>query len=275
MDGESEAAVRERLRSGGQYPVSIVRSRGGEGSGRAGISELLTFSRISRTEMHVFTRQLATLIGAGTPLDSALAAIAGQIENQVLRKVVVELKEAVSEGASLSAALQGRPRLFSPMYINMVRAGEAFGSLELVLSRLADFGDRFDEVSGRFRAAMIYPAFMTIVGAGVLFILITFVVPDIMQVYARMEKALPLPTQLLIGLGSFLRSSWWLLLLVVFAAVITLKIYLTKPSGRRLRDHAALSHAGSWKSGEEKCPVSFFVNAAESFEQRGGYRRFA
>jgi len=241
MDAESEAAVRERLRSGNHYPVSIVLTQGDQGAGRARISSLLAYSRISRTEIHVFTRQLATLIGAGMPLDEALAAIAGQIENQTLKQVVVQLKEAVGEGASLSTALQERPQLFSSMYVNMVRAGEAFGSLDLVLSRLADFGDRFDEVRGRFRAAMIYPAFMTVVGAGVLFILITFVVPDIMQVYAKMEQALPLPTRLLIGLGAFFRGYWWLLLVLGIIGAVALKMFFSTTAGRKRRDRALLT----------------------------------
>jgi general secretion pathway protein F len=240
MDAESETAVRDRLRSDGQYPVSIARSPDGGHSGRK-IGDLVNFSRISRTEINVFTRQLATLTGAGMPLDSALSAIAGQIGNQAFKQVVIQLKEAVNEGVSLSSALQSQPQLFSSMYINMVRAGEAFGSLDLVLSRLADFGDRFDEINGRFRAAMIYPIFMTIIGTGVLFILITFVVPDIMQIYAGMEKALPLPTQLLIGLASFFRSSWWLLLVVLVGGIAALRMFVETASGKQVRDRLLLT----------------------------------
>lgn len=236
MDAESEAAVRDRLRHGGKYPVSISRTRATGQSGLFGLNKNFSFSRIRVSEVNVFTRQLATLIGAGLPLDSALKGIAEQAEKQAMKQVVSQLKEAVSEGESLSSALGTRPELFSAMYVNMVRAGEAFGSLDLVLSRLADFGDRFEAVRGRLRAAMIYPAFMTLVGAGVLFVLITFVIPDIMQMYARMEKALPLPTQLLIGVGNFLRNYWWLLLIIIVGTAAALKSVINGPAGKKRLD---------------------------------------
>ncbi len=240
MDAESEAAVRDRLRHGGKYPVSISRSQVGGRSGPFRVPRNLSFSRISISEINVFTRQLATLIGAGLPLDAALSSIAEQAEKQSMKQVVSQLKEGVSQGESLSAALEERPELFSTMYVNMVRAGEAFGSLDLVLSRLADFGDRFETVRGRLRAALIYPAFMTLVGAGVLFVLITFVIPDIMQVYARMDKALPLPTQVLIGLGTFFRHYWWLLLLSIGGLAVAVKISVSGPAGRKRLDRIML-----------------------------------
>ena len=240
MDAESEAAVRARLKSSGQYPVTINPS----GAVRPGISQKfgswLSLKRIRSAELNVFTRQLATLIGAGIPVDSALASIVDQIENPGLKRIVAELKESLNQGEPLSRALQAHPGLFSSMYVNMVRAGEAFGSLDLVLSSLADFGDRFEAVSSRLRAAMIYPAFMCLVGGGVLFVLITFVVPDIMQVYAKMEKALPLPTQLLISTGTVLKNYWWLLLLGIIACTVGINLAVAGPAGRKIRDRLLL-----------------------------------
>ena len=240
MDAESEAAVRARLKSSGQYPVAISLS----GSMRHGLSAKLgnwySLQKISSAELNVFTRQLATLIGAGIPVDSALSSIVDQIENPGLKRVVAQLKQSLSEGEPLSRALQNHPELFSTMYVNMVRAGEAFGSLDLVLASLADFGDRFEAVRSRLRAAMIYPAFMCLVGGGVLFVLITYVVPDIMQVYAKMEKALPLPTQLLIGCGTLIKNYWWLLLLGCIALGLGVKLALSGPAGRKIRDRLLL-----------------------------------
>ena len=240
MDAESEATVRARLKSSGQYPVAITLSS----TVRPGVSEKfgswLSLKRIRSAELNVFTRQLATLIGAGIPVDSALASIVDQIENPGLKRVVAELKESLNQGEPLSRALQAHPGLFSAMYVNMVRAGEAFGSLDLVLSSLADFGDRFEAVSSRLRAAMIYPAFMCLVGGGVLFVLITFVVPDIMQVYDKMEKALPLPTQLLISIGALLKHYWWLLLLGAIACGVGINLAVAGPAGRKIRDRLLL-----------------------------------
>jgi len=240
MDAESEAAVRTQLRSDEQYPVSIVTSGSGQQQIPGKISIFSIFKQIKPAEINVFTRQLATLIGAGIPLDSALASIIEQADNQSLKRVVAGLKESVIEGAPLSKAMQGQPGLFSNMYVNMVRAGEAFGSLDMVLARLADFGDRFEMVRSRLKSAMIYPAFMTLVGAGVLFILITLVIPDIMQVYTRMEKALPLPTQLLIGLAAFFRGYWWQLLSAIAGIIFLIKMAISKPAGKRIWDRLLL-----------------------------------
>jgi len=241
VDAESEAGVRSRLRSEGQYPVKVEPA--GVRQQRAapkGWNRLFVFERIKSNEINVFTRQLATLIGAGIPLDSALASIVEQTDNSVLKKIIAQIKESVGEGQPLSSGIQKHPRLFSNMYVNMVRAGEAFGSLDQVLSRLADFGEKFETVKAKIRSAMIYPAFMTVIGAGVLLILITFVVPDIMQVYDKMERALPLPTQILIALGSFLQNYWWALLLCLIGVGFIVKKMLEQPAGRRARDFLLL-----------------------------------
>ena len=240
MDAESETAVRARLKSSGQYPVAITESGAAHRSLSEKLGNWLSLKRISSTEVNVFTRQLATLIGAGIPVDSALASIVDQIDNPGLKRVVAQLREALSQGEPLSRALQAHPELFPAMYVNMVRAGEAFGSLDLVLSSLADFGDRYEAVRTRLRAAMIYPAFMAVVGVGVLFVLITFVVPDIMQIYAKMEKALPLPTRLLIGCGTLLQRYWWLLLLAAVTLGFGLKKATAGPAGRKIRDRLLL-----------------------------------
>ena len=240
MDAESEAAVRARLKSSGQYPVTISETGRGKRGITDSINRWLSRKRISFSELNGFTRQLATLIGAGIPVDAALSSIVDQIDNHGLKKTVAHLGESLSQGEPLSQALQAHPDLFSPMYVNMVRAGEAFGSLDLVLSSLADFGDRYEAVRSRLRTAMIYPSFMAVVGIGVLFVLITFVVPDIMQVYAKMQKALPLPTRMLIGAGTFLQSYWWLLLAGGVVLGFGLQRIMLTPAGRSIRDRLLL-----------------------------------
>lgn len=240
MDAESEAAVRARLRSDGQYPVSIVPSGATRGWGPAVLGRGFGSSRVKPSAINSFTRQLATLIGAGIPLDLALTSIVEQMDNPPLKRIVAQIKEALSQGEPLSRALTAHPQHFTAMYVNMVLAGEAFGSLDVVLSRLADFGDRYETMRAKLRAAMIYPTFMALVGASVLFVLITFVVPDILQVYAKMEKALPLPTQIMIGLSNLFRNYWWVLLFGAAAVVLLLKVIAEKPSGKHLRDRALL-----------------------------------
>jgi len=241
MDAESESAARARLRAAGKYPVSIRQSKTKSSvAGSANISRISLFERVSAAETNIITRQLATLLGAGIPLDSALSSIVEQTENPALKKVVAQLKESISEGEPLSQALRRYHRLFPNMYINMVRAGEASGGLDKVLNRLADFGEKQETLKARLRAALIYPIFMAVVGSGILFILVTYIVPNIVQVFDDMEKALPLPTIILINTSSFLRNYWWLLLLVIVVVIALGRFMIRQKAGRYVWDMVKL-----------------------------------
>jgi len=242
VDAESETAVRARLRGEGKYPVSIrlTKARTDQADG-SGLGRLHLFERVKPVEIHLFTRQLATLIGAGIPLDAALGSIVEQSENPALKRVTVQLKESVNEGEPLSRAMQRFNRLFPNMYINMVRAGEASGGLDRVLSRLADFSEKQEALKARLRAALIYPLFMAVIGAGILFILITYIVPNITRVFDEMGQVLPLPTVVLIGLSSFLRTSWWLLVLALLGTFFAARMLVRRKTGKSLWDMVKLN----------------------------------
>jgi len=237
MDAESESAVRNRLRSSDKYPVKIRQTKSkSEGIDKGSLAQVSIFDRIKPGEVHVMTRQLATLLGAGIPLDTALTSIIEQAENSSFKKVVAQLKESISEGETLSQSLGRYQRLFPNMYINMVRAGEASGSLDRVLSRLADFGEKQEALLARLKAALIYPAFMAIVGMGILFILVTYVVPNITQVFEEMEQALPLPTVVLISISSFLQQYWWAVLILIIGLFFIIKLAIRQKSGKQVWD---------------------------------------
>ena len=241
MDAESESAARGRLRSSGKYPVKIRQSRTKSNtSDSSGFARVSIFERVKAEEINIVTRQLATLLGAGIPLDTALSSIVDQSDNPALKKMAAQLKESISEGEPLSQALQKYQRLFPNMYTNMIRAGEASGSLDKVLTKLADFGEKQQALKARLRAALIYPVFMAVVGAGILFILITYIVPNIVQVFDDMEKALPLPTIILINTSSFLRNYWWLLLLGIAVVVILVRLLIKQKAGRYAWDMVKL-----------------------------------
>jgi len=241
MDAESESAARSRLRSSGKYPVRIRQSRSkSHVDDSSGLSRISLFERVKSDEINIVTRQLATLLGAGIPLDGALSSIVEQSDNPALKKMVAQLKESISEGEPLSQALRKYQRLFPNMYTNMIRAGEASGSLDKVLSRLADFGEKQQALRARLRAALIYPIFMAVVGAGILFILVTYIVPNIVQVFDDMEKALPLPTIILINTSNFLRNYWWLLLLVAGLLIILVRLLIQQKAGRYVWDMVKL-----------------------------------
>jgi len=240
IDAESELQVRSKLRSSGKYPVSIKVSRGRSGITGRKSDTIGFFERVRSDEINVMTRQLATLLGADIPLIQALTSLVDQTGNTALKKVIAQIRESVNEGHTLTQALGEHSKLFPSVYVNMVRAGEASGSLDVVLEKLADFGEKQEVLKGRLRAALIYPIFMAFIGTGILFILITYIVPNITQVFSEMDKVLPLPTLFLIGLSEFLKSYWWGVLIVCCLAIFGLRWIVQNPYGRSIWDLAKL-----------------------------------
>ncbi|MCK4783718.1 MAG: type II secretion system F family protein, partial [Desulfobacteraceae bacterium] len=190
IDADSPVAARQKLRGSGMFPVEVKESASvsaptGLSSGPVSVSGL--FKRVKPGEVSVMTRQLSILLAAGVPLVGALDALLSQIVNPLLKKNLAQIKESVNEGNSLAFAISQHPKLFSNIYVNMVRAGEASGSLDVVLARLAEYGERQEALRGRFKAALAYPVFMCLIGSLVLFFLITFIVPNITQVFSEMH----------------------------------------------------------------------------------------
>ena len=174
----------------------------------------------------------------------SIAGLIEQTSNRSLQTVLAQVKDAVNEGNSLTSALSDHPRLFSKIYINMVRAGEASGSLDVVLDRLAEFGENQHAIRSRIKAALLYPIFMAIVGIAVLFLLITFIVPSITSVFEGTQQALPLPTILLISLSTLLKQFWWAVLACLGGSVALVRWYVTTPPGRRHWDQLKLTAPG-------------------------------
>jgi type II secretion system protein F len=236
VDADSESLARSKLRSQGKFPVSISVSRSKRSTTGRGGQRLSVFERVKSEEISIMTRQLATLLGAGIPLVQALDSLVAQTRNSVLKKVIAQIKGSVNEGNTLTTALGEHPKLFSSIFVNMVRAGEASGALDIVLERLADFGEKQEVLKGRFQAALIYPTFMALIGSAILFILITYIVPNITQVFNEMDRALPLPTLFLIALSEFLKSYWWAVLILLVLFVSGLRYFISRPVGRRFWD---------------------------------------
>jgi len=236
IDAESPRLARQKLRSDGIFPTEVAEEKAQKSRLSQDISLQNLFQRISAQEISVMTRQLATLLRAGLPLVSSLNALADQIENPKLKKIITQIRERVNEGSSLAAALEEFPKVFPDLYVNMISAGEAGGALELVLCRLAEYQESQVRIRNRIRGALIYPAVMTVVGFGVLGILFTFVVPKFVAIFEDLEQALPLPTVILIGISDFVRAYWYLLLLFAGAAVYGLARYRKTPKGREHYD---------------------------------------
>ncbi|WP_417915637.1 type II secretion system inner membrane protein GspF [Candidatus Electronema sp. JM] len=247
LDADSLPVARQKIRQLGKYPVELKETapKGRKGRKDSGVSSLFSLQsgpRIRQQDVHVATRQLATLLGAGIPLVPALNGLIEQTSSKSLQTIITQIKDSVNEGNSLTESLAEHPRLFSKVYINMVRAGEASGSLDVVLERLAEFGERQQAMRARLSAALIYPIFMALVGAGVLFALITFIVPSITKVFIERKQALPLPTTLLIYFSAFLQQYWWAVLLLLAAVFVGLRyFFLQHPHGRRIWDRMKLT----------------------------------
>lgn len=242
IDADSATAARQRLRGSGIFPVEIketsskpkdLRSR------QISVSALL--KRIKPGEISVATRQLSILLGAGVPLVGSLDALISQIVNPPFKKTMAEIKESVNEGNSLAYALSQHSRIFSNIYVNMVRAGEASGSLDVVLERLADLSERQEALKGRFKAALAYPIFMFFIGTLVIFFLVTFVVPNITQVFGEMHQTLPIPTVVLIAVSNSLKSFWWLILMAAGCGFVIIRHLIKTPKGQHVWDRISLS----------------------------------
>ena len=167
------------------------------------------------------TRQLATLVKAGIPLVEALSALIEQIEDEDLCAAYTEVRDRVNEGISFATALATHPRFFSGLYVNMVAAGEASGTLEAVLARLAYFTESQMRLKNKVVGALAYPAFMALMGTAILWVMMVVVVPKVSAIFEDFRAALPWYTSALIGVSNFVGSYWWLIL-----ALVGLGIYL-------------------------------------------------
>jgi len=241
IDADRTVAARQKLRASGKFPVDVSETTSAaraEAGGRVSMPSV--FNRVTADDIHALTRQLATLLNAGIPLVAALDALMEQSTSPPLKKIIAQIKESVNEGNSLTVSLSRHPKLFSNIYINMVRAGEASGSLDVVLERLAEFGEHQQALQGRFKAAMVYPIFMAIIGTGVLFFLLSFVVPNLTRIFTEMKQVLPLPTTLLIWFSDFMRFYWWAIVLGIVAVILGIRKAITTTRGRYIWDSLKL-----------------------------------
>lgn len=237
IDADSAMAARQRLRGSGVFPVEVKETSSRPRDLRSGpVSVSALLKRVKPVEVSVATRQLSILLAAGVPLVASLEALISQTTNPPLRKIMAQIKESVNEGNSLAYALSQHPRTFSNIYVNMVRAGEASGSLDVVLDRLADLGEHQQALKSRFKAALAYPVFMFFIGTLVLFFLITFIVPNITQIFREMHHTLPIPTIVLITVSNFLKSFWWLILLATVCGIVILRRLIKNPRGHYVWD---------------------------------------
>lgn len=165
-----------------------------------------TRKRVKRVQIGIFTRQLSTMISSGLPLVQSLDALSSQLENATLRGITAEMKEKIEGGARFAETLQDYPHCFDDLYVNLVVAGEEGGMLDTVLMRLAHYIEKTEKLARKVKTALIYPSSIVVVAVAVVLVLLLFVIPVFEHMFASFGKALPLPTQIVIGLSKLVKA---------------------------------------------------------------------
>ncbi len=231
IDAETARAAWQVLRARGVFPTTLHQERAGA---------WWEARRPGTAELAATVRQLATLVSAGVPVADALGAVAEQAEQPVLVRALTVARARLREGAPLADALAASPRVFPPLLCDLVRAGEASGALAAVLLRVAEHTEASAALRARLRAALTYPAVMTVATASVLGFLLAWVVPQVTRLFAESGARLPLPTRVLVGVTDFVRVTWWAILLLAGAATWALRARAATPAGREWLDAAWL-----------------------------------
>ncbi len=236
IDGDGATMVAGKLRQMGYIVIDLKEKS------LAQKDITLPFSnRVKTKDVTVFSRQFATMVGAGLSLTRCLAVLEEQTQNKALKGIVGEVLQDVEQGKALSDAMAKHPKAFPPIYINLVKAGETGGVLDTVLNRVAEHFEKESSIKGKIKSAMAYPTAMFFFSILITFALITFVVPVFVSMFASFGGDLPLPTKILLGASSFIRGYWFILVPALFGLGYGLKYYAGTDDGRARLDKLKLN----------------------------------
>ncbi|MBF0207242.1 MAG: type II secretion system inner membrane protein GspF [Oligoflexia bacterium] len=226
---DSLVLAKQRLASAGILLIEIDEKKSRDTKKLGGIS---IDKKVGVADLSLMTRQLATLISAKIPLAEGLSALIDQVDHPSLRLVLSEVRQKINEGASLGKSLADYPKIFDNIYVNMVEAGEASGTLELVLLRLAEFTESRTRLKNKIMSAMLYPIIMACVGSLMMTFIFVMVIPKIARLFASAKKELPLPTKICIGISSFIQHYWWAILIGAPILFMIARAYLRSEKGK-------------------------------------------
>lgn len=238
MEAGSEELVIAKLQESGNIPLSA------NAAGKGGFSlDTLSLKRrgLNAREVGQFTAQLATLLGAGLPLDRSLHVLLDLAENDRIKQTVTTIRDQVREGGSLSEALEAQHGSFSRFFVNMVRAGEIGGSLDITLERLADYLERSKDLKDSVVSAMIYPIMLMVLAGGSLVLLLVYVIPQFTPIFEELGGDLPLITKIVLAAGSVLQNFWWGLIGLTVLGVALFRRMLADPEKRLIWDARVLA----------------------------------
>ncbi|MFC1807542.1 type II secretion system F family protein [Candidatus Omnitrophota bacterium] len=238
IDAENKQQAITKLGGLGLYVLSIEeetvafirKSRG----------NILLFKGVSLRDLSNFTRQLSNLLDAGLTMLNAIGVLIDQSENPYLKHTAGIVRDDIRGGSTLSKALTKHPKIFSPLYVNMVAAGEVSGSLEDVLRRLSGFLEKDDETVSKIRSSLAYPALMAFVGFLTIFVLLSFVAPRLTEIFVDLGQALPLPTKLLIAISGFFAKFWIFIILGIVLFTVVFYRWIKTKEGKRVFDSIRL-----------------------------------
>jgi len=240
-DAENVKALRSLLRRDGVLLTTAAEEQEAKEKKKKQLSLQRLFERPSVADVAIMTRQLSVLVRAKIPLFESLSALIDQVEKEGLRRALTNIRDQVREGISFADSLREHPTIFSEMYVNMVRAGEASGTLETVLERLTSFIDSQAKLKGKVVSALAYPVLMMIIAVVLVSVLMVAVVPKVTSIFESMDRALPWYTSLLIAVSGFAASYWWLILLLLAGGSWAFRRWKRTPEGKLAWDTIVLS----------------------------------
>jgi len=247
IDGDTPRQARALLREQGLMPTEVVPTIAHRKSTSGGISNRRHKGKISTAELALITRQLATLVESGLPLEEALIAIAEQGEKNAIKSMIMGVRTKVTEGYGLAESMAEYPKVFNHLYRAMVAAGEKSGHLDKVLNRLADYTEQRDQMRSQLIQALVYPVIMTVVAVGVIAILLTKVVPQIVGQFEHMGASLPSSTKFLIASSDFLQANGFYLLLFIAVVMLLISQLLKKPKFEMVYHQRVIAFPGIGK----------------------------
>jgi len=247
IEGDIEASdyrvAVQKVRNLNYFPIKVTQEKPDTSfieKWKVPTSQAFSFSKISSYELMNFTRQLATLVSAKLTLDKGLTITTQLTEKEKTRETFQDIQKRVHAGSNFADSLATYPDVFSKMYINMVRAGEMGGVLDVVLTRLADFLENNEETKNKILSALIYPAILILAGAGAVVFLMTFVVPKLSGVFEGSGKTIPFITRVLLNTSTIMNQYWWSLGMGLILAVLAFWLFLKSDFGRNLWDGLVL-----------------------------------
>lgn len=232
INAESVIQAKSKVRQSGVMLIDIKEKKAKKNSN----STISLGSGVKIQDIALMTRQLATLVKAKIQIVESLQALQDQVDNEYLRVVISEVKQDVNEGSSLAKAFAKHPKVFNNVYVNMVEAGEASGTLEVVLLRLADFAEAQMRLKNRIQSAMLYPLIMIIVGSALISLIFILVIPKLSKIFTSMKMELPLPTKISITISNFMQSYWWSIPIISFCLFYIFKKWSSTRKGKRKYD---------------------------------------